>query len=593
MTTQPPIPSDPRDQRNLFIAVVATMLVIMAWKIFYADPLAQQQAVQQSINTQKEQLAAHQSQPATAPTVEQLPVDRASAITGVSRVQIHTKRLHGSIALKGVRFDDVTLADYRETTDKDSPEVVLLTPRTAKAGYFMESGWASTAVRVPDAQTEWAASHDTLTPTQPVVFSWDNGAGVRFEQEVAVDEGAMFTLTQRVINSTAEPISLAPYSLINRTVNTSPDAMMISHEGMMGVHEDRLEEYSYEDIEGQSVHIAAQTTGWAGITDKYWLTALIPDSAQHVPYTTTYQHYVGQGDHRYQVDMLGEVITVPASGTHTQLVRMFSGAKEVDLLTSYEQRYKIPLFERAIDFGVLYFLTRPIFSALQFLNSMIGNVGIAILVLTVLIKALMFPLANKSYASMSQMKLLMPKMKELQERYADDRLKMNQEIMGMYKEEGVNPASGCLPLLLQIPVFFALYKVLYVTIEMRHAPFYGWIHDLSAADPTNVFTLFGLIPWDPPFQLMHIGIWPLIMVVTMIIQQRLNPKPSDPTQAQVMMFMPYIFLFMCASFPVGLVIYWAWNNVLSITQQMMIMRRFQKLYDPITGKRLVPIKKRK
>lgn len=312
-----------------------------------------------------------------------------------------------------------------------------------------------------------------------------------------------------------------------------------------------------------------------GITDKYWLAALIPQ--QNSPVSSGMNHFNRDGDDKYQVDFRGEAITIQPGETASVTNHFFAGAKKVGLLDKYGEELGLPLFDRAVDFGMLYFLTKPIFQALVWLHDLLGNFGLAIMALTVCIKVVLFPLANKSYVAMSQLKLLMPKITEIRERFPDDKMKMNQEIMELYKREKVNPASGCLPLLLQLPIFFALYKVLYVTIEMRHAPFYGWIQDLSAKDPTNIFTLFGVIPWDPP-SMLHIGAWPIIMCITMIIQQRVNPKPNDPTQAAVMQWLPYIFLFMFAGFPAGLVIYWAWNNALSVAQQQFITRRHQAKY---------------
>jgi YidC/Oxa1 family membrane protein insertase len=350
-----------------------------------------------------------------------------------------------------------------------------------------------------------------------------------------------------------------------------------------------LQEYDYSEVREAKMTDAA-TPAWAGITDKYWLTSLIPDATTALGAKTTYQYYETDGDKRYQVDMLSAPITVAAGTTEERVTRFFAGAKLVDVLDAYAEKYHITMFDRAVDFGSLYFLTRPLFTALTFFNNYLGNMGLAIVALTVCVKLVLYPLANKSYAAMSQMKLLTPKMQEIRERFGDDRLRMNQEIMTLYKEEGVNPASGCLPLLIQMPIFFALYKVMFITIEMRHAPFYGWIKDLSAIDPTNIFTLFGLIPWNAP-TILHVGVLPLAMMASMIIQQRMSPKPSDPTQAQVMTALPYVFLFVFASFPAGLVLYWVWNNVLSIAQQWVITKRYEKLYDKETGKRLKPTRK--
>ncbi len=565
----PPPSSD--DSRNIILALILTALVVIGWQWFFPSAAPQQQVPDQPV----------------APTVTQAkkapaPVQtRETILAEATRIRIDTPRLHGSIDTRGLRLNDLTLATYQETIDPDSPEVTLLTPRTEGEGYYMELGWAGKEGDLPNKDTIWTASHNTLTPEQPVTFHWVNAQNIRFEQIMEVDKHYMFTVKQRVINQSDKAVTFAPYSLTNRTLNEEEQAYLIMHEGPLGADMERLYEYGYDELRDGNI-TRKQQHGWAGITDKYWLTAMIPEMPG---FTTTYQYYQQADDARYQVDVLGTPYTVTPSGTAQTVTRLFAGAKEMDLLDSYGERHNIVMFDRAVDFGILYFLTRPMFEALQYMHGVMGNFGLAILALTVCIKLVMFPLANKSYGSMSQMKLLMPKMQEIRERHGDDRIKMNQEIMEMYKREGVNPASGCLPLLIQIPVFFALYKVLFITIEMRHAPFYGWIEDLSVKDPTNIFTLFGAIPWDPP-SFLHVGLWPLIMTITMVIQQRLNPKPADPTQAQVMQILPYMFLFLFASFPAGLVIYWAWNNTLSIIQQYVITRRYKKIYDKETGKRI-------
>jgi YidC/Oxa1 family membrane protein insertase len=586
---RPTLPPHKDDHRNMLIALVLTVLVIIGWKVLYENP-------------RQEQLAAYKAQqealkPATpAPsaitphsTAGILHQSRSDALKANPRVRIASHTLHGSINLKGARLDDLTLAQYRETVKKDSPEVVLLSPRIKGDGYFAEFGWAGANVTLPTNETLWEASSDTLTPDAPVTLHWVNPEGVRFEQTIALDAQYLFTVTVRVVNATATPLTLSPYSLINRTHNVEETHYAIMHQGLLGVSGETLQEHDYSEVREAKV-TDATTPAWAGITDKYWLTSLIPERTTAVNAKTTYQYYETEGDKRYQVDMLSAPITVGAGATEERITRFFAGAKLVDVLDGYAEKYNITMFDRAVDFGSLYFLTRPLFAALTFFHNYLGNMGLAIMALTVCVKLVLFPLANKSYSAMSQMKLLTPKMKEIRERYEDDRMRMNQEIMALYKEEGVNPASGCLPLLIQMPIFFALYKVMFITIEMRHAPFYGWLRDLSAIDPTNIFTAFGLIAWNPP-TIMHVGVLPLVMMISMIIQQRMSPKPADPTQAQVMMAMPYIFLFVFASFPAGLVLYWAWNNVLSIAQQWLITKRYEKLYDKETGKRLKPNRK--
>jgi YidC/Oxa1 family membrane protein insertase len=426
------------------------------------------------------------------------------------------------------------------------------------------------AVPVPGPTTRWTANNDSLTQEQPVTLTWDNGEGLIFKRTFAVDEHYMFTMRQSVESKRDEAVSLMPYGLITRFGTPPTSGFFILYEGPLGVFNGTLEEVSYKDLQEKGVITHHTTGGWIGITDKYWLSALAPDQEQ--PITARFVFQRAAGTNQYQVDYVGAQQSLVPGGVIESETRLFAGAKVVTLIDRYEAKYGIKRFDLAIDWGWFYFLTRPVFYALNWLHGLVGNFGIAILLLTVAIKLVFFPLANKSYKAMSQMRKLQPEMQKLRERFADDKMRLNQEMMALYKREKVNPASGCLPIIIQIPVFFALYKVLFVTIEMRHAPFYGWIRDLSAPDPTSVFNAFGLIPWSPPEFLM-IGAWPLIMGVTMWMQQKLNPQPPDPIQAKLFMILPVVFTFMLAHFPAGLVIYWTWNNLLSILQQWVIMKR--------------------
>jgi YidC/Oxa1 family membrane protein insertase len=426
-------------------------------------------------------------------------------------------------------------------------------------------------VAVPDRDSVWQADGDEIRPGQPVTLSWDNGEGLRFARTIALDDGYLLTVTQRIENTTEEPVGLFPFGLISRWGTPKTLGFYILHEGPIGVLEGKLHEIDYDDLQEDGDLDFRSQGGWLGITDKYWLTALIPDQQSEIE--ARFLHTLHDGQDRYQVDYRGTAPITVAPGQTAEITdRFFGGAKVVGLLDRYQAEYGIPLFDRAVDFGWFYFLTKPLFHVLHFFYQVTGNYGVAILLLTLLVKLIFFPLANKSYRAMSLMKKLQPKMMELREKYADDKMAMNQALMKLYKDEKVNPMSGCLPIVVQIPVFFALYKVLFVSIEMRHAPFFGWIHDLSAPDPTSVFNLFGLLPFDPPSFLM-IGIWPLIMGATMLLQTKLNPQPADPVQAKVMMLLPVMFIFLFATFPAGLVIYWTWNNVLSIAQQWVIMKR--------------------
>jgi YidC/Oxa1 family membrane protein insertase len=553
------------DQKNLILAIVLSIAIIFGFQFLFppapVPPAPPQPAVQQG-----------QQLPVMGTEASQIRVvDRAEALAATARVAFEGPRVHGSINLVGGRIDDLTLRQYRETVDPDSPEVVLLSPRSAPHGYYADFGWAAgPGVPVPGADTVWTADRDRLTPDTPVTLAWDNGHGLLFEQTFTLDANYMFTVVQRVRNTGETPVGVAPYARVQR-IGTPPTlGYFILHEGPYGVFDDTLKEYSYKNIVDDGRVSYDTTGGWLGFTDKYWMAAVIPEQA--VPVAAQFVHEGQAGIDRYLATFQNPTATVAPSATIESTSRLFAGAKEVELIGSYGDTLGIAGFDRAIDFGWFGFLTKPFFYILAWIHSLVGNFGVAIMIFTIALKLLFFPLADKSYRSMAKMKALQPEMTKLREQYGDDRQKINQELMGLYKKEKVNPAAGCLPIIIQIPVFFSLYKVLFVTIEMRHAPFFGWIRDLSAIDPTTVFNLFGLIPWTPPAFLM-IGVWPLIMGATMYFQQKLNPAPADPIQARIFQFLPIVFTFMLAGFPVGLVIYWAWNNTLSIAQQWLIMKR--------------------
>ncbi len=563
------------DQKRLFLAIAISIAILLGFQLLLPKPPPRVQQATQSTPTE---LAPRPTGDVAAPGTQPTPVPPPR---DVPRLKISAPRVQGSINLLGARLDDLVLRDYREQVDPDSPLVRLLEPRADPQPYYVQFGWTADSpdAKVPGLDALWTASAPELTVATPVTLSWDNGAGQVFEIVLSVDADYLFTAEQRVRNTGAAAISVHPWSRIRRDYTPTTAGYYILHEGLLGVLGGRLQEQTYDKVKSESNKTrgpsldATTTGGWAGITDKYWLTALIPDQA--VPVIASFRHLTENGD-RYQMDFVSkDPLAVGPGATVSSTTRLFAGAKVVQLLDRYEGELGIPNFDKAIDFGWFYFLTKPIFYALDWLYRQTGNFGVAILIFTVFAKALFFPLANKSYKSMSKMKLLGPKMQEIRERLKDDPAKMQGEIMGLYKSEKVNPASGCLPMLVQIPVFFSLYKVIFVTIEMRHAPFFGWIHDLSAVDPTNVFNLFGLLPFDPAVysHLLHMGAWPLIMGVTMFLQQKLNPPPPDPVQAKLFQYMPIIFTFMLASFPAGLVIYWSWNNLLTIAQQWMIMRQ--------------------
>ena len=572
------------EQRNLLLAFAIAALIFIGSQFLFAKfhlvppppaPAPTQPAATTPAPPANARGAVAPSASAPGAAAPPAAETRAAAIAEQPRVRIDTPRLHGSIALKGGRIDDLSLATYHETVDPKSPEVVLLWPAGTKDPYFAEFGWvAPEGVEVPGPDTRWTAAADNpLTPTSPVTLTWDNGAGLVFSRAISVDENYMFTVRDAVKNTGSAPVSLSPYGLISRTGTPQVSGYYILFEGLLGELGGSLQEVKYSSLKpGEPVKYES-TGGWLGFTDKYWLTALVP--AQKDAIRASFAHRVENGGDRYQTDFLGPPMTVPADGTAATTSRFFAGAKEVSLLDAYAAA-GIAHFDLAIDFGWFYFLTKPIFLTLQFFARLIGNFGLAILLLTFLIKLAFFPLANKSYSAMSKMKLLQPEMQKIRERFPDDKPRQQQEIMAMYKKVGANPLAGCLPIVIQIPVFFSLYKVLFVTIEMRHAPFFGWIHDLSAPDPTTFINLFGLVPFTPPALIasyVAIGAWPLLMGVTMFLQQKLNPQPVDPVQARMFMLLPIVFTYMLSAFPAGLVIYWAWNNLLSIAQQWTIMHR--------------------
>jgi YidC/Oxa1 family membrane protein insertase len=561
------------EQRNLWVAIASAVVILIGWQFFFApepDPQVREAQVREQLNadgTNKPQVSSP-AVPGGQPAVPA--VKREDALAKSPRIKIDTPRVEGSIRLVGGVIDDIQLQDYRETEEPDSPLIHVLNPTGSNDAYFAEFGWvgANSGMALPGSDTKWSADKELLTPDSPVTLTWDNGQGLTFKREIAIDENYLFTVNQSVVNNTGGDVVLHPYGLISRKNKPQTAGFYILHEGPLGVIDGTLTEIDYDDLADDGAVEKKTTGGWLGITDKYWLVALAPSSDEEL--TTRFSHHVADNSDKYQTDYLGAARTIAAGSEGAAETRLFAGAKEVDLLDTYAEDYGITNFDLAIDFGWFYFLTKPFFLVLQWLYHFVGNFGVSILLLTVAVKAIMFPLANKSYKSMSAMKKLQPQITEMREKFKDDRQRQQQEMMALYKREKINPASGCLPIVVQIPVFFALYKVLFVSIEMRHAPFFGWIQDLSAPDPTSLFNLFGLIPWDPP-QMLMIGVWPLIMGITMFLQQKLNPAPADPTQAKIMMFLPLIFTFMLASFPAGLVIYWAWNNTLSILQQRYIM----------------------
>ena len=588
------------EQRNLLIALVLSIAIITAFHYAVTVPkIEREQAAQQEIAEQEAERedAATQKRgepsgteadvlrptvpteagsPAGVPpssTAEIAVESRQAILDSTPRIRIDTLRLSGSISLIGGRLDDLVLIDYRETIEPDSPMITLLSPTGMPDAYFAELGWVATGggVAVPGPETRWQANYNVLTPDRPVTLTWDNGQGMRFSRIYTVDENYLFTVTQRVENTGNQGITLFPYALVSRTSTPEIWGFYILHEGPLGVLNGTLEEIDYDDLQDDGPVEHESTGGWVGITDKYWLVALVPEKDARIK--ARFTHRLDQQADKYQVDYVELDGRVVGPGNSLEVVdHLFAGAKEVRLLDAYAETYGIEKLDRAVVFRWLYFLAQPVFYLLTYINDYLGNFGLSILVLTILIKLLFFPLANKSYRAMGRMKKFQPQITKLRERYKDDKQKMQQEMMALYKREKVNPMAGCWPVIIQIPVFFCLYEVLFVTIEMRHAPFFWWIQDLSAPDPTSIFNLFGLLPFQPP-DIMMIGAWPLIMGLSMYLMQKLNPQPMDPTQAKIFLFLPIIFTFILARFPSGLVVYWAWNNILSIAQQWVIMRR--------------------
>jgi YidC/Oxa1 family membrane protein insertase len=582
------------DNRNMILAIVLSMIVLFGWQFFIAGPQLEQAQRQAQIEAQQQAeadqgLATPSADAGTAAGVTvdaagaQTFASREAAIAAAPRLRIETDALMGSINLQGGRIDDLLLRRYRETVDKNSPNITLLTPAGVPNGFFFEQGWVpaqGSNIAVPDKDTLWQVEGETqtLTATTPVTLRWDNGAGFIFRRTIAVDQNYLFTVTQSIENTTGAAASFFPYSRVARHGTPQVANFFILQEGPYGVlGSENLVELNYPDLAKQGQKDVVSTGGWLGFTDKYWATVILP--APGTPINARFSHSRPADLDIFQTSFVGSNAVSAAPGARIEDTSfVFAGAKVEAIINHYKEQYGFDRIDLLIDWGWFHFITYPMFLLIRALNGLLGNFGLAILAVTVIVKALFFPLANRSYASMAAMRRVQPEMKAIQERFKEDRAAQQQAMMELYKKEKINPLSGCWPILIQIPVFFALYKVLFVTIEMRHAPFFGWIQDLAAPDPTNIFTLFGLIPWEPTLvpllgAFLHLGIWPIIMGITMWVQMRLNPPPPDPTQAMIFNWMPIIFTFMLGTFPAGLVIYWAWNNTLSIAQQWFIMKR--------------------
>jgi len=590
------------DNKNTILAIVLSALVLLGWQYFFAVPQEKARQEQLQAQQQKQNVPAPDQSKSTQPQAQSqvpgqtaapasaAPIDRRAALANSPRIPIATDTLQGTIALKGGRIDDLALVKFRETVDPKSPPIVLLSPSGTTDPFYAEFGWTGASganVKLPTSETVWRqAGAGTLGVGHPITLTYDSGEGLEFRRTISVDDRYLFTIKDEVTNKGGSPVTLFPYALISRHGTPQTAGYYVLHEGLIGVLGDSgLQEFTYKNIEDKKSVNFDVVNGWLGITDKYWAATLLPDTDARLK--ARFSTSMLGTTRTFQTDYLLDAQTIAPGATASVNGRLFAGAKEVSIvginfpfvgIGGYNKELGLNHFDLLIDWGWFYFITKPMFLVMDFFYRLFGNFGLAILMVTVLVKIVFFPLANKSYASMAKMKAVQPQMMALRERYANDKAKQQQELMELYKREKINPLAGCLPIAIQIPVFFSLYKVLFVTIEMRHAPFFGWIHDLSAQDPTNIFNLFGLIPVDPTLvpmigHFLHLGIWPLIMGITMWVQMKLNPAPPDPTQAMIFNWMPLMFTFMLASFPAGLVIYWAWNNLLSVVQQSVIMRK--------------------
>jgi YidC/Oxa1 family membrane protein insertase len=575
-----------QNNKNLILAMVLSAAVMIVWFIFFPPPEPPVDAPTATPTTTQD------AGPAVAPaatttegTTTAVPAE-TTAVADAPRLEIDTPNLSGSISLVGARIDDLSLKTYRETQEPGSPEVRLLSPIGQEFPYYALMGWApgtgTAASDLPDARTLWTvASAGPLAPGKPIVLTWSNPKGLTFQREISVDEKFLFTVTDSVTNSGTVAASMYAYGVIARHGLPKLQNIFVVHEGAVQRIDGELTETDYADVtelevdarEGSPVQVTdAAADGWIGFTDHYWMTTLVPEQGK--PFKSALK-YVPSAD-IYQAEVRQPVISVDPGATQTSTIRFFAGAKEWATIRAYENEGGIPGFIDSIDWGWFYFLTKPIFAVLHWLNAQIGNMGWAIIALTFFLKFLVLPLAYKSYVSMARMKELQPEMEALKERAGEDKQKLQREMMQLYKEKKVNPAAGCLPILIQIPIFFALYKVIFVTIELRHAPFFGWLRDLSAPDPSSLFNAFGLLPWDAPVQgtvlhLIFIGVLPILLGITMWLQQKLNPAPTDPVQASIFAWMPWVFMFMLGSFASGLVVYWITNNTITFIQQYLIM----------------------
>ena len=554
------------DNKNVFVAIALSMSVLLFWGAFFETP---KKPVDPKNNQKIEQKSETGS---IAPTINQIPVikniSREDSIKKDKRIKIENNSVVGSINLKGAQIDDISFKNHKQEVEGDK-NIIFLNPADTENGFYIETGWTSLGnkIKIPTKESVWSVKgNNILSNSSPVMLQWNNGEGIIFEKKIELDDKYLFKISQQVRNNTNSSIDLYPYAQMTR--NKIPDNIQnfyIQHEGFIGVFDDELKEDDYDDIKEKKI-VRESNEGWFGITDKYWMTAFVPEKGKNFKSTFLY-------DNGYKANyIINRPTTINKSSIGINELRLFVSAKEVETIDGYAADQNINKFDLVIDWGWFYFFTKPLFFVIDYLFKFSGNFGIAIVLITLAIRALFFPLANFSFRSMAKMKAVTPEMQRLKELYKDDKVKLQQEMMALYRKEKINPASGCLPVLIQIPFFFAIYKMLFISLEMRHQPFFGWIKDLSAADPTSIFNLFGLIPWDPP-SFMIIGIWPILMGASMWVQQKLNPAPADPIQAKIFAFFPLFLTIILASFPSGLVVYWTVNNILTIAQQYVIVKQ--------------------
>ena len=563
------------NQKNLFLAIAISMAIIFGFQ-FLMPPEAPVENTTTNTNADTGVDLISNS----VPTINF--ENKEKVLLNSERVTFDNGKIAGSINLTGAIIDDLVLLDYREFLDTNSAKISFLNPVGSEDAYYLDTGWASNDknINFPNSDSIWSANRNSLNGTNSVTLSWTSDQNITFEKSISLDENYLFNVEQKIINQSGLMFEAYPYGSSNRKGEPEMQKFFILHEGPISITDSVLKEYSYEDLRDDQKIKFSSEGGWIGITDKYWQTAIIP--LQNEKITQTYSYEFGQDT--YQTNIVGTKISVASNSQISHNFKLFAGPKIVKVIDEYMEEYEIKEFDRSVDFGWLYFLTKPIFNVLQFIYGYVGNFGYAIMLFTLLMRICFFPLAQQSFKSMAKMKKLAPEMKRLKEQYGDDKAGLQKEMMALYKKEKANPIAGCLPILLQIPVFFALYKVLFVTIEMRHAPFIGWIHDLSAPDPLGLLTAFGLFDYDVGavpiiggiLLMINIGVWPILMGLSMFLQQKLNPQPVDKVQAKIFMFLPLVFTFVLGGFAAGLVIYWTTNNVLSMAQQYVIQRQVNK-----------------